>query len=217
VTRALFPPRTNAVVRAILLAGACAAVGVPVALMAWVRTPNATGQFAPVSQPVAFDHRLHAGDLRIDCRYCHSAVERSAAAGIPPSTACMACHNAAWRDSKELAPVRQSIAAGRLLQWNRVDRLPDFVYFNHSIHVNKGVGCETCHGRVDRMSQLVQVAPMTMGWCVDCHRSPESHLRPVAAMTTMGWKPDEKQPAAGGALQAAYHVRELTNCTTCHR
>lgn len=214
---ALFPPRTNSVVRATLLAAACAIVGVPVALMAWVRTPNATGQFAPVPQPIAFDHRIHAGDLKIDCRFCHAAVERSATAGIPPSTTCVACHNGTWRNSTQLALVSRSVATGRPLQWNRVDRLPDFVYFNHSIHVNKGVGCETCHGRVDRMPRVFQAAPMTMSWCVDCHRSPASHLRPVAEMTTMGWKPALAQPAFGQALKSEYHVRQLTNCTTCHR
>jgi hypothetical protein len=214
---ALFPPRTNNIVRAMLLGGACAIVGVPAVLMAWVRTPNATGQFAPVAQPIAFDHRLHAGNLKIDCRYCHSAVERSATAGMPPSTACVACHSPIWRNSAELALVRQSVETSRPLQWNRVDKLPDFVYFNHSVHVNKGVGCESCHGRVDRMPRVYQVAPMTMSWCVDCHRSPAAHLRPVAAMTTMGWTPAEEQPAIGRALMEEYHVRELTNCTTCHR
>jgi hypothetical protein len=212
-----FPPWMNIVARATLIALACTIVGVPVALMAWVRTPNATGRFAPVPQPIPFDHRLHVTGFKIDCRYCHSTVERSATAGIPPSTTCVACHNSAWRNSNELALVRQSIRTGRPLQWNRVHKLPGFVYFNHAIHVNKGVGCETCHGRVDQMSRVFQVAPMTMSWCVDCHRDPAAHLRPVAAMTTMGWTPAGSQAAVGGALMAQYHVRKLTNCTTCHR
>jgi Cytochrome c7 and related cytochrome c len=214
---ALFPPWANAAARATLLALACGVIGVPVALMAWVRTPNATGRYAPVSQPVPFDHQLHVTDFRIDCRYCHAAVERSAAAGLPPSTTCVACHNTVWMSSAELAPVRASLATGRPIRWNRVNRLPDFVYFNHAVHIRKGVGCETCHGRVDRMASAMQAAPMTMQWCVSCHVDPAAHLRPVAQVTTMGWTPPLPQRDMGAALQAEYRVRSLTNCTTCHR
>lgn len=214
---ALFPRWTNTAARAVLLAVACTLVGVPIALMAWVRTPNATGQFARVTQPVPFDHRLHVTGFRIDCRYCHSSVERSASAGIPPSTTCVSCHNPTWMNSLELAPVRASLATGRPLQWNRVNRLPDFVYFNHAIHVRKGVGCESCHGRIDQMTSVSQAKPLTMGWCVSCHVAPEGQLRPVSAITTMGWTPPEPQLALGRRLEAEYHVRQLTNCTTCHR
>lgn len=214
---ALFPPRTNSIARAVLAVAVSTLIGAPVVLMAWVRTPNATGQFAPVRQPIPFDHRLHVKGFGIDCRYCHSSVERSPLAGIPPSTTCVACHNQAWANSNELAPVRHSVLTGLPVQWVRVNKLPGFVYFNHAIHVNKGVGCETCHGRVDEMPRVYQTAPLTMNWCVSCHRFPEVHLRPVAAMTTMGWMPPDSQLAQGRALKAQYHVRELTNCTTCHR
>jgi hypothetical protein len=136
---ALFPPWANTVVRATLVAAGCTLVGVPVALMAWVRTPNATRRYQPVAQPIAFDHRIHVTGQRIDCRYCHFSVERAASAGIPPSTACVACHSDTWMSSKELALVRASVATGQPIRWNRVNSLPDFVYFNHAIHVAKGV------------------------------------------------------------------------------
>jgi hypothetical protein len=214
---ALFPPWANTVVRATLVAAGCTLVGVPVALMAWVRTPNATRRYQPVAQPIAFDHRIHVTGQRIDCRYCHFSVERAASAGIPPSTTCVACHSDTWMSSKELALVRSSVATGQPIRWNRVNALPDFVYFNHAIHVAKGVGCETCHGRVDRMAAVYQAAPLTMSWCVDCHRDPASHLRPLSEITTMGWTPPVPQRALGEELVRENNVRSLTNCTTCHR
>ena len=198
---------------------ACAAVGggVPIALMAWVRTPNVTRQFAPVSQPIPFDHRLHVTGFGIDCRYCHASVERSPAAGIPAAATCVPCHSDTWMRSPQLEPVRRSLATNRPIQWNRVHTLPDFVYFDHAVHVAKGVGCESCHGRVDRMAQVYQAMPLTMTWCVSCHRDPAAHLRPDSAITVMGWRPPAPQGVLGARLAAANHVRSLTNCTTCHR
>jgi cytochrome c7-like protein len=190
---------------------------VPLALMAWVRTPNVTRQYAPVSQPVPFDHRLHVTGFRIDCRYCHSTVERSSTAGIPAASMCVPCHSDTWMKSPQLAPIRQSVATNRPIQWNRVHILPDFVYFDHAIHVAKGVGCESCHGRVDQMAQVYQAKPLTMSWCVSCHRDPAAQLRPDSAITVMGWRPDEPQRVIGQRLMAEYHVRSLTNCSTCHR
>jgi hypothetical protein len=214
---ALFPRWANTVVRATLVAAGCTLVGVPVALMAWVRTPNATRRYQPVAQPIAFDHRIHVTGQRIDCRYCHFSVERSASAGIPPSSTCVACHSETWMSSNELALVRASVATGQPIRWNRVNALPDFVYFNHAIHVAKGVGCETCHGRVDQMAAVYQAAPLTMSWCVDCHRDPAPHLRPLSEITTMGWTPPTPQRAFGEELVRENNVRSLTNCTTCHR
>jgi hypothetical protein len=213
---ALFPRWANVVARATLIAFAATIVGVPVALMAWVRTPNATRRYAPVAQPIPFDHRVHVAALRIDCRYCHSSVERSATAGIPPSTTCVPCHDERLMNT-ELSLVGESVAQNRPIAWNRVDHLPDFVYFNHAVHVNKGVGCETCHGRVDRMAQIHQAAPLTMSWCVSCHRDPTGQLRPVSAVTTMGWTSAVPQAELGRRLQQEYHIRHLTSCTTCHR
>jgi len=214
---ALFPPWTNVAARATLTAAACAIVGVPLGLMAWVRTPNATRRYRPVSQSVPFDHRIHVTGLHIDCRYCHYTAERSSTAGIPPSTTCVPCHSQLWMSSSTLAPVRRSVATDQPIRWNRVTSLPDFVYFDHAIHVAKGVGCETCHGRVDRMATVYQAAPLTMNWCVSCHRDPAQHLRPVEAITTMGYVPREPQRTLGDSLVRAYHVRRLTDCTTCHR
>jgi len=212
-----FPPWANAAARATLVACAAVGGGVPLALMAWVRTPNVSRRYAPVSQPVPFDHRLHVTGFGIDCRYCHSAVARSPTAGIPAASMCVPCHTPLWLSSPQLAPVRQSLATGRPMEWNRVHTLPDFVYFDHSAHVTKGVGCETCHGRVDQMARVYQIAPLTMQWCVSCHRDPAPHLRPDSAITTMGWRAPEGQPALGRRLIAANNVRSLTNCTTCHR
>lgn len=166
-----FPRWVNTLARAMLIAAACTLVGVPVALMAWVRTPNATRRYQPVAQPIAFDHRIHVTGQHIDCQYCHFSVERAASAGIPPSSTCVPCHSTVWMNSSALSLVRQSVATGTPLHWNRVNALPGFVYFNHAIHVNKGIRCGSCHGRVDRMAQVYQAAPLTMSWCVDCHRS----------------------------------------------
>jgi hypothetical protein len=212
-----FPRWTNTLARATLIAVACVLAGVPAALMAWVRTPNATREYQPVTQPVAFDHRIHVTGQHIDCLYCHYSAERSASAGIPPTSECVPCHSTAWMSSDVFGPVRESIATGHPLQWKRVDALPGFVYFNHAIHVNKGVGCESCHGRVDRMGQVYQSAPLTMQWCVNCHRNPAAALRPLSAITAMGFTPPMPQRELGEQLVQKYHVRSLTNCTTCHR
>src|SRR5215467_8887904 len=138
-------------------------------------------------QPVPFSHAHHVGGLGFDCRYCHTTVETSGFANIPPTKTCMNCHSQIWSTSPTLEPVRASFRENKSINWTRVHDLPDFVYFNHSIHVAKGVGCETCHGRVDRMAQVSQATPLSMGWCVGCHRDPTPNLRPRSEVTTMGW------------------------------
>jgi hypothetical protein len=217
---ALFPRWTNVLARGSLLGIVAIAGGVPAGLMIWVRTSFATGQHANISQPVPFDHRVHAYALRIDCRYCHSTAETAASAGIPPTVACVGCHNQTMLATSTFAPVRASLAADRPIVWRRVDALPDFVFFNHSIHTAKGIGCETCHGRVDEMGRVEQAAPLTMGWCLSCHRDPTPHIRPRSEITTMGWDSAHARPrvdAIGVQLMQDYHVRRLTSCTTCHR
>jgi hypothetical protein len=214
---ALFSPSSNRVLRLAIAVGAVAVIGIPVFLMAWVRSPMVTGQFAAPEQPLPFSHQLHVSGFGIDCRYCHSTVERAASAGIPATATCIPCHNRAWREGLIFAPVRQSLATGRPIPWVRANRLPDFVYFDHAIHVNKGVGCETCHGRVDRMATVQQTAPLTMGWCLDCHRNPESRLRPVEQMVAMGWRPPTSQAVLGAELARRYHVQRVVSCTGCHR
>lgn len=217
---ALFPRWSNLVFRSVLLLVGAAVVGVPVLLMAWARTPWARGQFEPLEQPMWFDHRHHVTGYRIDCRYCHSLVERAATAGVPATEVCVPCHNALWLGSPYFEPVQRSLATGRPIAWRRVHDLPDFVFFNHAIHVGKGVGCESCHGRVDRMELVYQVAPLTMKWCLECHRDPAPHLRPLEEVTTMGWEPDTPGLALGSMLMERYNVREgreITTCTACHR
>lgn len=214
---ALYSRAANRILRVSIVVAIAAVVGSPLVLMAWVRLPRSNRENMAVAQPIPFDHRIHAHDLRIDCRYCHATAERSATAGFPATETCLPCHEQALRASALFAPVRASIRSGRPIAWHRVDELPDFVYFDHAIHVAKGVGCETCHGRVDRMAQVRQVKPLSMGWCMSCHRDPAPRLRPVSQVATMGFARPRADSAAGAVLMHLYHVRRLTDCTTCHR
>lgn len=193
---------------------------VVVALLAWrasITQHPAIG--TPAAQVVPFSHKHHVGDVGLDCRYCHTQVEQSAFAGLPPTHTCMTCHSQLFTQQPMLAPVVQSLSSGEPLSWNRVHDLPGFVYFNHGIHIAKGVGCATCHGPVDRMPLTWRVAPLEMQWCLDCHRTPEKYLRPVEHVFDMDWKPAEDQMALGTRLVAAYHIHKstLTDCSTCHR
>ncbi len=212
-----FGPASDSLLRGGLAMILLSVVGIPLFLMVWVRTPWITGQGIPVAQPIAFDHRHHVSDDAIGCLYCHDLAVRSPSAGIPPTGRCLNCHSQIWSESPELAGVWRSYLTGAPIAWRRVHQLPDFVYFDHSIHVGKGIGCESCHGRVDRMARIYQVAPLTMSWCLDCHRNPEPHLRPLERITAMGWKPDRPQREVGLELMNEYDVRSITNCTACHR
>jgi hypothetical protein len=174
----------------------------------------------PVTQIVPFSHAHHVGDVGLDCRYCHTSVEQSAFAGIPPTHTCMTCHSQLFTQQPMLAPVVRSLRTGEPLRWNRVHDLPDFVYFNHGIHVAKGVGCVTCHGRVDRMPLTWRIAPLEMQWCLACHRAPERYLRPVEHVFDLDWRPvGETQLALGTRLVREYHIHTatLTDCSICHR
>jgi hypothetical protein len=170
-----------------------------------------------IEQPLQFSHLHHVGDDGIDCRYCHTTVETSAFAGIPPTKTCMNCHSQLWATSPLLEPVRASFREDRALRWIRVHDLPDFVYFNHSIHVKKGMGCETCHGRVDEMPLMLQENSLQMTWCLDCHRAPEQFVRPRSEVFTMGYRPTEPQSVIGPQLVKEYGIRSETSCSTCHR
>ncbi|MBI5070888.1 MAG: cytochrome c3 family protein [Deltaproteobacteria bacterium] len=214
---ALFGRQANTTIRMVLAAAGLGAVGILSALLIFARVPAGTRQLDEVVQPVQFDHRHHVVDDAIDCRYCHQGVEKGASAGIPSTALCMNCHAQVWSKSPRLEPVRQSYFTGKPIPWVRVHQVPDFVYFNHSIHVAKGVGCETCHGRVDQMPGIWQVAPLTMGWCLDCHRNPGPSLRPRDAVTKMGWKPEGDPAALAAQLMKAHDVKTRTSCTTCHR
>ena len=170
-----------------------------------------------VEQPIQFSHLHHVTDDGIDCRYCHTSVETSPFAGIPPTKTCMNCHSQLFTTEPILEPVRASFREDKPLHWVRVHDLPDFVYFNHSIHVKKGVGCETCHGRVDQMPLMLQVNSLQMEWCLNCHRSPENYVRPRSEITTMGYKPPVPQSVLGPQLVKEYGINSLTRCSTCHR
>lgn len=183
-------------------------------------SPYVTGAENVVLQPVPFSHEHHVGRFAFDCRYCHASVEHSSFAGMPSTETCMNCHSQIWVGSEMLRPVRESYRTGQPLRWNRVHNLQDFVYFDHSIHVQKGVGCVTCHGRVDEMPLLRQVAPLTMSWCLQCHRQPERFLRPRDEVFSRTWEPKEDQLELGRRLVKEYQIRtpqELTSCSICHR
>jgi hypothetical protein len=179
-----------------------------------------TRQAQAREQPVPFSHAHHVGGIGLDCRYCHTSVEASSFANIPPTKTCMNCHSQIWNQSPTLEPVRASFRTGESIRWTRVHDLPDFVYFNHGIHVNKGVGCETCHGRVDRMGLTWQESTMQMSWCLDCHRAPEKFVRPRDQVFAMGYQPAGRQEEIGRKLVAEYKILDaqtLTSCSTCHR
>src|SRR3982751_2311838 len=176
-----------------------------------------TNQDMFVEQPIQFSHAHHVGGEGFDCRYCHTSVEESAFANIPPTKTCMNCHSQIGANAPILEPVRASFRENKPLHWTRVHDLPDFVYFNHSIHVKKGMGCETCHGRVDQMPLMEQVNSLQMEWCLNCHRNPENYVRPRSEITTMGYRPSVPQSVIGPQLVKEYGINSLTSCSTCHR
>ena len=177
----------------------------------------ATRAKVPVDQPVPFSHEHHVGGLGIDCRYCHTSVENSSFAGIPPTKTCMNCHSQIWVNAPMLEPVRQSFRTDQSLHWIRVHDLPDYVYFNHSIHVAKGVGCTTCHGQIDKMPLTWQENSLQMSWCLDCHRHPEQYVRPKSEVFSVEYRTPPNQAEIGKNLVKEYHIQSLTSCSTCHR
>jgi hypothetical protein len=215
----IFRPRADSFAR-IALGVLLALIVLPFALgFALVRSPYSSGVGHAPEQPVPFSHEHHTSGLGIDCRYCHASVEHAAFAGIPATEICMTCHSRIWTHAAMLEPVRESWRTGKPLRWTRVNDLPDYVYFNHGIHVSHGVGCTTCHGPVGRMPLVRQSATLFMSWCLECHREPERYVRPRERVFDPDWAPPENQPAAGRALVAQYHIRagSLTDCYTCHR
>lgn len=214
---ALFSPSSNSRFRLVLALFFGAVVACPCALWVYVRTPYVTHQGWPLDQPILFDHRHHVADDGIDCLYCHSTADRSPTAGIPSTATCMGCHSQIWPNGITLEPLRRAWASRAPIPWVRVHDLPDHVYFDHSIHLAKGIGCVSCHGRVDRMARVEQVAPLTMGWCLNCHRDPVPHVRPRDSITDMGLAEASLPWAQKLALAQEYRVQPGTNCTTCHR
>jgi hypothetical protein len=193
--------------------------GGTVGIVGFARSDYVTSADFHPSQPVPFSHRHHAGELGIDCRYCHTGVETSPQAGLPPTATCMTCHSQIWTNAAMLEPIRQSLADHKPIIWKRVAKLPDYVYFRHDIHIAKGVGCETCHGRIDQMALTYRAKPFTMEFCLDCHRDPAPNLRPRDHITDMAWKPAADARAEGKAIAAREGIRigELTHCYVCHR
>jgi len=218
----LFPRSANATARmslAVILGLVLTGGWIVFTLM---RSGWVTKQHAFVEQPVQFSHAHHVGGVGLDCRYCHTSVENSSFAGIPPTKTCMNCHSQIWTNAPILEPVRASFRNNTNLTWIRVHDLPDFVYFNHQIHVKQGVGCATCHGQVDKMPLMYQAQPLLMEWCLSCHRAPEQFLRPRDQVFNMSYVPDpeEGQIAIGTRLKQEYNVasaQHLTSCSTCHR
>jgi hypothetical protein len=214
----LFPPYADTVARSILVA----IVVVPflaIVVFYWVSASEyVTGRSLTLDQPVPFSHQHHVGGLGLDCRYCHTGVETSAVAGIPPTHTCMTCHSQLYTQAAMLAPVRESLANGQPIHWNKVNNLPDYVYFDHSIHVAKGVGCTTCHGEVAQMPLMRQAETLTMSWCLDCHRNPAPKLRPVSAVFDPDWQFPADQAERGIVLaHQAIDNKHLTDCSVCHR
>jgi hypothetical protein len=216
----VFPKSANPWSKASLLVLACLVLGLAWAVLTLQRSDFITTANTFHVQPVQFSHQHHSGGIGIDCRYCHTSVEVSPSAGIPPTKTCINCHSQIWSTSQYLEPVRASFREDKPLTWTRVHDLPDFVYFNHSIHVAKGVGCETCHGRVDRMPLMLQKSSLQMEWCINCHRDPSKFVRPTDAITVMGYAAAEPQEFLGPRLVAEYRIsgpEHLTSCSVCHR
>ena len=213
-----FPPNTNAFIRWALIGGGAFTVALIIALPIYARTMNnAVG--VPVEQPIAFAHNLHVTQLGLDCRYCHTSVEVAASANVPASETCMTCHSQVRVGSPQLAALWTSWEADAPLEWNRVHKLPEFAYFNHSAHITNGIGCSTCHGQVDQMEGIWKNEPLTMGWCMECHRAPERFVRPRSEVFNMAYQPPSDQTTLGRELVAAYHIDTdlLISCSTCHR
>ncbi len=230
----VFHRSANTLARASILATLLLVTGVLWTALEMTRSPYTTYAGVAKAQPVPFSHQHHVAGLGIDCRYCHTSVETSGFAGIPPTKTCMNCHSQIWTNAPMLEPVRDSYRTGKSLVWTRLNDLPDFVYFDHSIHVNKGVGCNSCHGPVNKMPLMYQAESMRMEWCLSCHREPEKFLRPKDQVFNMNYEqPSSLKPvkladgsvytdqlALGKALKQQYHVRtveDITSCNTCHR
>jgi hypothetical protein len=216
----VFHPSANTVSR-LTIYGSVVLLLAPVFLGYFVlRSPHQTSVGIIRSQPVPFSHEHHVRGLGIDCRYCHTTVESSSFAGLPPTHTCMTCHSQIWSTSPLLEPVRTSLAENQPLVWTRVHNLPDFVYFHHGIHIQKGIGCSSCHGHIERMPMMWKAEPLTMQWCLECHRHPERHLREKRQVFNIDWSPSEQeQLAVGRQLVKQNHVPvdRITNCSTCHR
>ncbi len=215
----IFGRWTNSTYRLVLIGGILCILGsVPIGWVVW-HAPWKTQVGKPAEQPVPFSHKHHVSDVGLDCRYCHASVEHAAFASMPPIKTCMTCHSLIWSQSPMLEPIREAWRTGMPVHWKRVTKLPDFVFFNHSIHVQKGIGCDSCHGRVDQMPLTWQAKTMHMRWCLDCHTHPERYVRPRQDVFRLDWHPPANQAEIGPLLVKRYGIdsKRITDCITCHR
>jgi hypothetical protein len=213
----LFHRSTNTIARVSIYGAVFLIAALGWAVYELSASPYVTDVNVAKDQPVPFSHKHHAGELGLDCRYCHTSVETSASAGMPPTQTCMTCHSQIWVKSPMLEPVRSSYRDDKSIEWVRVNAVPDFVYFNHSIHVNKGVGCTTCHGPVADMPLTWRANTLQMSWCIECHRNPEKYVRPKSEVFNPRYAAPSNQLELGMELVKKYKIQSLTNCTTCHR
>ena len=212
----IFTPKANRI-PFYLIAAAPAVLAAVVGFFWYYGSPKFTDVGYRPEQPVSYSHKLHAGDLGLDCRYCHSQVEVSRHANIPATQTCMNCHQLILKDSEKLLPVRESFATGKPIHWVRVHKLPDYAYFDHSAHLRAGVGCISCHGNVAEMPVVTQQQPLSMGWCLNCHRNPDPHLRPPSEVTNMKWTPPADQAEFAAQLKRELNIKPPTDCSACHR
>jgi hypothetical protein len=212
----IFPKWTNYLPTVAAVAGVLGAVGA-IGFVWYYFSPKYTDVGYRPKQPIEYSHKVHAGDLAIDCRYCHTGVETQAHANVPPTRTCMNCHTMVKADSEKLGLVRASFATGQPIEWIRVHNLPDYAYFNHSAHINAGVGCISCHGNVAQMQEVALVEPHSMGWCLDCHRDPAPNLRPVAEVTNMKWEKPANHPQWVKNWMNEKAVNPPIVCSGCHR
>jgi hypothetical protein len=220
---AIFPKWTNRLPMYILIGGALMATGVTAGVWYYFTPKYTRVGYTPI-QPVAFSHATHVDQLGLDCRYCHSSVERSWFSNIPSSSTCMNCHSQVLKDDPRLALVRESAATDKPIPWVQIHKTPDYVYFNHSVHVNRGISCVECHGRIDKMEEVSHAKPLSMSFCLDCHRDPASRIRPQDKITDLNWKwsddpaaAEQAQKSKGKELVDHWRVESLQNCSACHR
>jgi Cytochrome c7 and related cytochrome c/Class III cytochrome C family len=213
----VFHRSSNMISRASILGAVLFLGGLSCALWGITMSPWYTEQNVTRQQPVPFSHRHHAGELGIDCRYCHTSVDKSSFAGLPPTQTCMTCHSQIWTNASMLEPVRASYRTDQSISWTRVNALPDFVYFDHSIHVSKGIGCTSCHGPIAEMPLTYRAGTLYMSWCLECHRQPEKYVRPKAEVFNPFYKPPANQLELGRQLVKEYKIQSLQYCSTCHR
>ena len=212
----IFPESANRV-PLYLVAGVGAAALLAPLFIWYYFSPEFTDVGYQPTQPVPFSHQLHAGELELDCRYCHAQVERSSVASVPPTQVCMNCHQLVARDSEKLAVIRDSIDNDRPVEWIRVHKIPEYAYFDHSLHLRAGVGCSSCHGDIRSMEVVTQMKPLSMSWCLDCHRNPDPHLRERDQITNTTWEPSKDQAAFAAMVKEELQIAPPEDCSACHR